>query len=111
MGRTHKAVYLRQILLYDWERFFADVIHCVGKDVFLAQCVHLCHHGICNEGHVFVLPGRVKGTANVYESFAQTHNMSLYVGRETVIGTSGNTQDRAVSHYPRTRTPCGNDRM
>ena len=32
------------------------------------QCAHLCHHGICNEGHVFVLPRCVKGTTNVYES-------------------------------------------
>ncbi len=47
---------------------FAGAIHCAGKHVFLAQCAHLCHHGICNEGHVFVLPRCVKGTANVHES-------------------------------------------
>ena len=29
---------------------------------------YLCHHGIFNEGRVFVLPRYVKGTANVYES-------------------------------------------
>ena len=40
-------------------------IHCTGKDVFLDQCTHLCHHGICNEGHVFVLPRCVRGTENV----------------------------------------------
>jgi hypothetical protein len=68
MGQAHKALHPRQILLYDWEKVFADAIHCEGKDVFLAQCTHLCHHGIYNEGHVFVLTPCVKGTVNVYES-------------------------------------------
>ena len=68
MGRAHKALHPRQLRLYDWESAFAGAIHCAGKDVFLAQCAHLCHHGICNEGHVFVLPRCVKGTTNVYES-------------------------------------------
>jgi hypothetical protein len=43
-------------VIYDWENVFTGVIHCVGKDVFFTQCVYLCHHGICNEGHVFVFP-------------------------------------------------------
>jgi hypothetical protein len=68
MGRTHKTLHPRQLLLYDWKSAFADVIHCAGKDIFLSQCAHLCHHGICNERHVFVWPRCVEGTANVYES-------------------------------------------
>ena len=43
-------------------------------DVFLDQFDHLCHHGICNEGHVFVLPQYVKGTENVYESISVCKN-------------------------------------
>jgi hypothetical protein len=68
MGRTHKTLHPRQLLLYDWESVFADVMHCEGKDIFLTKCVHLCHHGICNERHDFVLPRCVKDTVNVYES-------------------------------------------
>ena len=65
---THKVLHPRHLLLYDWENVFTGVIHCVGKDIFLVQCANLNHHGICNEGHVFALPGYVKGTVNVYES-------------------------------------------
>jgi hypothetical protein len=64
MGRAHKALHPRQLRLYDWEIAFTGAIHCAGKDVFLAQCARLCHHGICNEGHVFVLPRYVKGTTS-----------------------------------------------
>jgi hypothetical protein len=36
-------------------------------DILEERFAHLCHHGICNERHVFVLPRCVKGTTNVYE--------------------------------------------
>ena len=44
--------------------------HCViMRTLLLTQSVLVfCHHGICNEGHVFVLPRCVKDTTNVYES-------------------------------------------
>jgi hypothetical protein len=42
MGRTHKELHPWQLLLYDWENVFSDVIHCEGKDIFLSQCTHLC---------------------------------------------------------------------
>ncbi len=68
VGRSLKTLHPRWLLLYDWKRIFADVIHCAGKEILLAQCAHLCYHGICNKRHVFVLPRYVKDTVNFYES-------------------------------------------
>ena len=53
LERTNKVLHPRNLLLYDWESDFTGSIHCADKEVFLSHCDHLCHHGICNEGHVF----------------------------------------------------------
>ncbi len=50
MGRAHKSLHPRQLLLYDWKSDFAGTIHCAGKDIFLAQCAHLyiCESAVLN---------------------------------------------------------------
>jgi hypothetical protein len=64
-------------------------------DILEERFVHLCHHGICNERHIFVLPRCVKGTENVYEFI----RYRWYIEDWSVASTLSSVSHKGIPYF------------